>query len=100
MSVVSSAGFEWALQQMRAGNKVARQGWNGKGMYLVLMPGYPPPNGIPINQATATASGLPLGSVGFFSPYILIKTASLESPTFVPWVCSQEDLLGTDWVAG
>ena len=30
--------FGWAIEQLKAGNKVTRKGWNGKGMYLWLMP--------------------------------------------------------------
>ena len=86
--------FEWALQQLRMGKKVCRTGWNGKGMYLVLQKGYP--QGIPINENTADATGIARGTICRFSPYIMMKTAS-EEPTFVPWVASQSDILGTDW---
>jgi len=27
-------GFDFAIQQMKAGKKVARIGWNGKGMWI------------------------------------------------------------------
>ena len=30
--------FSKALRELKNGNKVARQGWNGKGMYLFLSP--------------------------------------------------------------
>ena len=30
--------FGWALRHLRAGHKVARQGWNGKGMFLYYVP--------------------------------------------------------------
>ncbi len=30
--------FGQAIKQLKQGNKVARKGWNGKGMWLVLMP--------------------------------------------------------------
>ena len=31
--------FGQALDALKAGQKVARSGWNGKGMYLILVPG-------------------------------------------------------------
>ena len=30
--------FGQAIEQLKQGDKVARKGWNGKGMWLVLMP--------------------------------------------------------------
>lgn len=86
--------FEWALQQLRMGKKVRRQGWNGKGMYLVLQKGYP--DGIPINENTAQATGMDRGMICRFLPYIMMKTADANI-SFVPWVASQTDILGFDW---
>lgn len=86
--------FEWALQQLRMGKKVTRRGWNGKGQWLVLQKGYPA--GIPINENTANATGIPLGTVCVFLPYIMIKVVC-EKPSFVPWLPSQGDILAFDW---
>lgn len=85
-------GIGRAVDEMEAGRKVARSGWNGKGMYLVRQAGYP--EGIPINQNTASATGLPLGSIQRFDPYVMMRTAS---GSFIPWLCSQADLLARDW---
>lgn len=88
--------FEWALEQLRMGKKVARSGWNGKDMYIVLQKGYP--DGIPINQNTAEATGIAKGAVCRFLPYLMIKVQCSGTPAFVPWFASQADLLGADWV--
>lgn len=83
----------WAVNEMRHhGGKVCREGWNGKGMYLVFQKAYP--EGIPINANTAQATGIPQGTVCKFLPYIMMRTAGGE---FVPWLCSQTDLLAVDW---
>ncbi len=82
----------WAVGEMRHGLKVRRAGWNGKGMYVVYQKGYP--DGIPINENTANATGIPKGTVCKFLPYIMMCTATGE---FVPWLCSQTDLLAEDW---
>lgn len=83
----------WAVREMRFhGGKVRRSGWNGKGMFLVFQRGYP--EGIPINANTAQATGIPQGTVCKFLPYIMMCTAPGD---FVPWLCSQTDLLATDW---
>lgn len=81
-----------AVSAMKRGRQVARKGWNGKNMYLCYQAGYP--DGIPINQNTANATGLPVGTICKFLPYIMMKTATGE---FVPWLCSQTDLLADDW---
>lgn len=82
-----------AVQNMLEGRRVARSGWNGKGMWLVYQRGYP--DGIPINRNTSEATGIPEGSVERFDPYVMMRTAG---GTFIPWLCSQADLLATDWV--
>ena len=85
-------GIGWAVKQMWNGSKVCRAGWNGKGMFLALQPGYP--DGITINANTAEALGEPEGTIHRFAPYVTMKTATGE---FVPWLCSQTDLLALDW---
>lgn len=68
------AYFEWALTQLREGEKVCRQGWNGKGMWIAL-------------QTPDENSKMSL-------PYIYMKTAD---DRLVPWLASQTDLLANDW---
>lgn len=86
--------FSWALNQLRLGHRLAREGWNGpNGMFVVLQEGYP--DGVPANANTARATGLPEGTVLRFRPYLMMRTAQGD---FVPWVASQSDLLATDWV--
>lgn len=73
--------FGWAIEQLKAGKKVARQGWNGKGMWLLLfrwiedtpVPPYPYER----------------------LPFIGMKTADDK---LVPWLASQADMLAEDWV--
>jgi hypothetical protein len=81
-----------AVRRMKSGRRVERLGWNGKGMYLAYQAGYP--GGIAINENTARATGLPEGSVCRFLPYIMMRTAD---GSFVPWLCSQTDLLASDY---
>jgi hypothetical protein len=85
-------GFDWAIRQLRGGGKLARKGWNGKGMFVVLQKGYP--DGIPINKNTAEATGIPEGTTIKFLPYLMMKTAD---GAFVPWLASQTDILAADW---
>lgn len=64
----------WAVKEMQKGARVRRAGWNGKGMWLEL-------------QRPDAQSRMTL-------PYVFISTAQGD---LVPWLCSQTDLLATDW---
>ncbi len=64
-----------AIDAMRDGCRVARNGWNGKGMYLELQ--------VPDAHSKMTL------------PYVYMRTAQGD---LVPWLCSQTDLLAFDWV--
>lgn len=80
--LVSPGSFGWALAQLQIGERVCRHGWNGKGMWLVLV--------LPRNcEVDAVRSGS--HSV---RPWIGLKAAD---DTFVPWVASQTDVLAGDW---
>lgn len=83
--------FECALGNLKLGWKVARSGWNGKGMYIYLVPAnrYAPTT--PAGHAIAAnhEDGLvPYGA------YIAMKTADNN---VVPWLASQTDVLAEDW---
>lgn len=84
--------FSKALDALKTGQLVQRDGWNGKGMWIALQKAYP--QGIPINKNTAEATGLPEGEVHRFLPYLMMKTAQGD---FVPWLASQTDILAEDW---
>lgn len=84
--------FAWALEELRSGERVQREGWNGRGMYVTLQAGYP--NGIPINANTADAIGEPEGTIHRFQPYFMLRTVD---GSFVPWTASTADILAEDW---
>ena len=84
--------FGQALELLKAGRRVARAGWNGKGMWVAYQRAYP--SGIAINRNTAEATGLPEGTVCRFLPYLMMRTAQGD---FVPWLASQTDILAEDW---
>lgn len=66
--------FGGAIAILKQGGRVARSGWNGKGMWLEL-------------QRPDAHSKMSL-------PYIFMKTADGH---LVPWLASQTDVLGEDW---
>ena len=73
--------FGQALGALKAGKRVARAGWNGKGMWLVLQ--------VPNANSKMTL------------PYIYIEYPA-GHPAYpqgsrVPWLASQTDALAEDW---
>lgn len=79
----------WAIKQMRNGEKVARAGWNGKGMFLFLVPG----STFAVNRAPLLGI-YPEGTEIVYQPHVDMKTTQ---GTVVPWLASQSDLLAADW---
>ena len=73
--MIEGMDFGRALYQLRAGHRVAREGWNGKDMWLQLQR--------PTQESLMTL------------PYIYMRTAQGD---LVPWLASQTDLLSEDWI--
>lgn len=84
--------FEKALSLLKEGKKVARSGWNGKGMFAVMQKGYP--NGIPCNKQTADAWGMKEGDLFKCNPYLQIKCADGSHSMWTP---SVTDIFAEDW---
>lgn len=76
-------GFGGAIAALRDGKKVARSGWNGKGIFIELQR--------PDEHSKMT------------HPYIFIDTTGLQTDnphapkSRVPWLASQTDMLSEDW---
>lgn len=82
--------FGEAIQALKSGSKVAREGWNGKGMFLFLVPG----STFQVNRPPLLGI-YPEGTTINYQPHIDMKTAQ---DTIVPWLASQGDVLAEDWV--
>lgn len=82
--------FGQAVTALKCGHKVAREGWNGKGMFLFLVPG----SQFQVNRAPLLGI-YPEGTTINYQPHIDMKTAQ---DTVVPWLASQSDILAEDWV--
>lgn len=67
-------GIGTAVKELWNRKRVARSGWNGRGMYLELQ--------VPDAHSKMTL------------PYVFMKTAQGD---LIPWLCSQTDLLAIDW---
>ena len=67
--------FGDAIRELKAGRRVTRPGWNGKGMWLGLQ--------------------RPDESSKMTQPYIYMYTAQGD---LIPWLASQADMLADDWM--
>lgn len=81
--------FGDALEMLKQGSKVARKGWNGKGMFLFLVPG----SKFKVNRAPLLGI-YPEGTEISYHAHIDMKTADDQ---IVPWLASQTDVLAEDW---
>lgn len=66
--------FGQAIVAMKSGSKVARDGWNGKGMWIALQ--------VPDQHSKMQ------------QPYIYMCPVGGK---LVPWLASQADMLANDW---
>ena len=77
--------FGQALETLKTGGRVARSGWNGKGIFIELQ--------------------RPDANSKMTHPYIYINTTGLQTDNpdapknLVPWLASQTDMLAEDWNA-
>jgi hypothetical protein len=85
-------GFDWAIQQLKAGRKVQRKGWNGKGMFITLQQGSTVDGELMRN---APAKEFYTGKKCNIAPHIDMKVA--DDSYVVGWLASQTDMLAEDW---
>jgi hypothetical protein len=88
-AIITSLSFGDALQKLKLGGRVRRAGWNGKDMFLFLVPG----SQFVVNRPPLLGI-YPSGTEIEYQAHIDMKTAQ---GTVVPWVASQTDLLADDW---
>lgn len=89
---INGMTFGMAIEAMKKGDKVARAGWNGKGMFLYHVPAnsYPAQR----NLAGSPLLGVFQDDMVPYGAYIAMKTAQ---DNVIPWLASQTDMLAEDW---
>ena len=83
------ANFSYALNQIKDGKKMQRYGWNGKEMFVFLVPS----STFIVNRAPLLGI-YPEGTEIYYHAHIDMRTAD---GLIVPWLASQTDLLAEDW---
>lgn len=86
--------FGQAIEALKAGQRVARTSWNGKGMWLALTKGQFVKAENFWNEHNRKFAEW-MGGQAEVQPYITMKTAQGK---IVPWLASQSDMLEEDWV--
>lgn len=84
-----SLNFGEAVALLKEGKKVARTGWNGKGMFVYLVPAGAYEPCTEIAKSLTNDNGLVE-----YNPYFAIKTVNGKVSTWVP---SINDCLAEDW---
>ena len=87
--------FGDALAALKIGHRVAREGWNGKGMWLSLKLGcadIPADLFLSGNHRTFAEQN---GGTADILPCITMKTA--DNKVLLGWLASQTDMLSDDW---
>jgi hypothetical protein len=81
----------WAVEHLQVGKPVRRANWPA-GVYLILVPGstFVVTADRPLGRACPEMVGKEIS----YHAHVDIKTLSGD---VIPWLCSQSDLLATDW---
>ena len=77
--------FGEAISAAKAGARVARSGWNGRGMWVRFVDLYSDKEFGVVEKPH---------SQGTWLPFLAMKTVDNK---LVPWLASQTDMLATDW---
>lgn len=85
----SNLTFSTALVFIKQGKRLQRAGWNGKGMFVFLVPG----STFKVNRAPLLGI-YPEGTEIKYHAHIDMRTAD---GMVVPWLASQTDVLAEDW---
>ena len=75
--------FGEAVNNVKNGHKIAREGWNGKGIFIKAQ--------FPDENSKMTAPYIYIDSSG-------LQTSNPDAPkNCVPWLASQTDMFAEDW---
>ena len=80
---MEDVSFGKAIEELKAGRKCWRRGWNGKGIFIELQN--------PDENSKMTTSYIFIDTTG------LITENQAAPKSLVPWLASQTDMLAEDW---
>ena len=95
MSNSNCYSFSSALEALKDGYRVQRNGWNGKNMWIALSPGFTALPAEKFWNPHAFQFAESNGGTAGVDPYFIMKTA--QGTIQMGWVPSQADMLANDW---
>lgn len=90
--------FGMAIEALKMGKRVAREGWNGKDMFLFLLPAN---DNIPIaviNDPALRKVIQERTGKDTFDAYGSIRMWTADKKILTGWLASQTDMLSEDWM--
>lgn len=106
LTIGELGSFGQALKSIQRGRLVARQGWNGKGMFIFQRPEDSLPTDMIVNQVKSLPESFKRWVANNhgdsetdrikFTAYLCMKTA--DGTVVNGWLASQTDMLANDWM--
>jgi hypothetical protein len=90
--------FGQAIEALKQGKRVAREGWNGKNMFLFLLPAGIVPVKAIHDTALRQVIEKELGGSETFEALGSIRMFTADKKILTGWLASQTDMLSEDWV--
>lgn len=95
--MINNQNFGQAIEALKAGKRVSREGWNGKGMFLFLLPAGTVPTKAIHDPALREVVEAQLGG-DTFEALGSIRMFTADKKILTGWLASQTDMLAEDWV--
>lgn len=98
----TNISFGEALSHLKNGQKIARAGWNGKGMFVYLNKGSRDFDALDSAPEHTTIDGVSKdlferGDTGTVTRLPNLNMRAASGSTVTGWLASQTDLLAEDW---
>ena len=81
--------FSKALKHLKDGERIARKGWNGKGMFIFIAR--------PLAMISSTEASKALENEGADTILPCIAMFTADKKILLGWLASQTDMLADDW---
>lgn len=99
-SMETNLSFSQALDALKKGKAISREGWNGKGMFVFLNKGshdFPQDQENPGKIESIRTSLFEKGDKGAVTRLPNLNMQAATGSTVTGWLASQTDLLAEDW---
>jgi len=93
---MKNLNFGQALESLKIGKRIAREGWNGKKMFLFLLPSGTVPTKAIYDPALRQVIEQEIGGETF-EALGSIRMLTADKKILTGWLASQTDMLSEDW---